>query len=65
MILFTEPSPVQTDMDRRERLRLLARAYMKEFGGNIKNNAKSLKAAEAWAQDYPDIWKEWKDTKYA
>ena len=45
----------------RERLRLLARAYMKEFQGNIKNNAKSLKAAESWANDYPEIWQEWKD----
>ena len=59
---FYSDSPVQVEMNRRERLRLLARAYGKEFVGNRKPGVTmDQKTAESWAKDYPEIWKEWQD----
>ena len=42
-----------------ERLRVLYKAYNTEFKGNFIKITRE--AAEAWAKDYPDIYREYLD----
>ena len=41
----------------RERVFALQKAYKAEFAGNIKSITRE--AAEAWARDYPEIFKKY------
>lgn len=38
---------------------VLRKAYITEFDGNIKEDAITLAAAEAWAKDYPEVFQEY------